>query len=601
MKGLDVGTILYECRQTNHFSQEEVCTGICSVSNYSKYETAEKLPDVFSYIFFCDRLGLPLRGMTAYICRADSDYWMWKRRMYRFIRTEDYAGLRENYPYQGKRAFLNKRLMEQYDWYIQGILAEKGHGDLKRANECYREAVKITCPALLEQNSPDGLYGRTELGLAVLYFHTLILLDESRQAYVGERAYSLINYVSRQQWDDESKCGIYAALVVLWCKCGAAGKSLEERLHHLQNAILLLRKSSETYHIVELYRQTIKVRRELGMSVEQEEEYRDIFTELFEEFQIPYEDLYDQVYDDEIMIQVIHSYLKKARVYANKSQEMVSDGICAVESYSRIESGRRLNRTHYQAISGKLGIEERYYYDLIKTSKAQAVPLRKEINEVLNRKEYELCNRRLEELQNLLGEEAKENEQYFAYQRARIRHETREYDFQQYYNALENALKYTCDLASFSDHTFTLMEIKIVNSMAVAQKNLEHTEKAINLLNDLLNSIELDFYGKEQNFMSMKLPRLNLGTFLTDVNRMKDAQNILYDTARESLLRNDCFHVDYLLAEYAYSFDGVDADLEIKFFTYARILAIFLSHKRYCRHIEETMSMIKSNFKTFTE
>lgn len=596
MKGLDVGTILYECRQTNYFSQEEVCTGICSVSNYSKYETAEKLPDVFSYIFFCDRLGLPLRGMTAYICRADSDYWMWKRRMYRFIRTEDYAGLRENYPYQGKRAFLNKRLMEQYDWYIQGILAEKDHGDLKRANECYREAVKITCPALLEQNSPDGLYGRTELGLAVLYLHTLILLDESRQAYVGERAYSLINYVSRQQWDDESKCGIYAALVVLWCKCGAAGKSLEERLHHLQNAILLLRKSSETYHIVELYRQTIKVRRELGMSVEQEEEYRDIFTKLFEEFQIPYEDLYDQVYDDEIMIQVIHSYLKKARVYANKSQEMVSDGICAVESYSRIESGRRLNRIHYHAISGKLGIEERYYYDLIKTSKAQAVPLRKEINETFNRDEYELCRCKLEELQNLLGEEAKENEQYFAYQRARLKNAEKEYSPQQYYDTLEQVLKYSCDLEKISalNHTLTQLEIKIINSMSTAQRSLGNKEKAISLISDLVHNVESDPYSRDCNFTGIKLAKLNLGTYLTSVRRMEEARCIFYDTVRAALLRNDCFHVDYLLAEYAYSFDDADLEVKILFFKYAEMIGRFLNHIDYCKKIEVQMNLLQT-------
>lgn len=371
MKGLDVGTIFCEFRKKNHYSQEALCSGICSVSNYSKYETAEKLPDIFSFVFLCERAGLPMRGMTAYICRADADYWLWKRKTYQLIRTENYIGLGEIYPYQGTGAFLNKRLMEQYDWYLQGILEEKVHKDTKRANECYREAMKITCPALLEQENLDGLYGRTELGLAVMYFHTMLLQDESRREYICNMTYRLLSYVSQRQWDDESRCGIYAALVVLWCKCGATETTPEGRLHHLQTAISLLRKSSDTYHIVELYRHIIKFRQKLGMNVEQEEEYRDIFIELFEEFQIPYEDISYQVYDDEIMVQVIHCYLKKARVFANKSQEMISDGICAVESYSRIESGRHLNRAHYHAIAGKLKIEERYYYDLIKTSKAQ--------------------------------------------------------------------------------------------------------------------------------------------------------------------------------------------------------------------------------------
>ena len=38
---------------------------------------------------------------------------------------------------------LNKKIREQYAWFIKGIVAEKDTADLKKATECYEKALNV--------------------------------------------------------------------------------------------------------------------------------------------------------------------------------------------------------------------------------------------------------------------------------------------------------------------------------------------------------------------------------------------------------------------------------------------------------------------------
>lgn len=120
--------------------------------------------------------------------------------------------------------------------------------------------------------------------------------------------------------------------------------------------------------------------------------YQDI-TKFFEEFGYQAQ---SQIYvpqANEIMLEHVGQYLSTERKKVNYTQEKISDGICSVESYSRIENGRKPTRNNYKALTEKIGTENRYYIELVNTGNIDALLLRREIS-------YELFMEKMKDCQN---------------------------------------------------------------------------------------------------------------------------------------------------------------------------------------------------------
>mgnify|MGYP000813244742 FL=1 len=93
------------------------------------------------------------------------------------------------------------------------------------------------------------------------------------------------------------------------------------------------------------------------------------------------------------MLEHVGQYLSTERKKVNYTQEKISDGICSVESYSRIENGRKPTRNNYKALTEKIGTENRYYIELVNTGNIDALLLRREIS-------YELFMEKMKDCQN---------------------------------------------------------------------------------------------------------------------------------------------------------------------------------------------------------
>ena len=75
-----------------------------------------------------------------------------------------------------------------------------------------------------------------------------------------------------------------------------------------------------------------------------------------------------------------------------------------MESYSRIENGRKPTRNNYKALTEKIGTENRYYIELVNTGNIDALLLRREISYELFMERNERLPELLEELKKVLGE-----------------------------------------------------------------------------------------------------------------------------------------------------------------------------------------------------
>lgn len=147
--GLDIGRLLYGIRTKYQISVNDICRGICGVSTYCMYENDEIIPDILSVNMFLDRMGFGTLGVSAYISKKEAVYFKWKESTRACIRNENYKKLEMLLEYMPTgNVSLNKKIREQYAWFVKGIVAEKDTADLKKATECYEKALECTCDFL---------------------------------------------------------------------------------------------------------------------------------------------------------------------------------------------------------------------------------------------------------------------------------------------------------------------------------------------------------------------------------------------------------------------------------------------------------------------
>ena len=168
--GLDIGRLLYGIRTKYQISVNDICRGICGVSTYCMYENDEMIPDILSVNMFLDRMGFGILGLTAYISEKEVVYFKWKESTRACIRNENYKKLEMLLEYMPTgNVSLNKKIREQYAWFVKGIVAEKDTADLKKATECYEKALECTCGFLIKSQKIEGTFSVREIHIYAIY------------------------------------------------------------------------------------------------------------------------------------------------------------------------------------------------------------------------------------------------------------------------------------------------------------------------------------------------------------------------------------------------------------------------------------------------
>ena len=68
---------------------------------------------------------------------------------------------------------LNKKIREQYAWFIKGIVAEKDTADLKKATECYEKALEMYLWFFDKITENRGNFSVREIHIYAIYLNLL--------------------------------------------------------------------------------------------------------------------------------------------------------------------------------------------------------------------------------------------------------------------------------------------------------------------------------------------------------------------------------------------------------------------------------------------
>ena len=552
--GLNIGRLLYGIRTKYEMNVKDICRGICSPSSYCMYENGEIVPDILLVNMFLDRMGFGILGLTVYISEKEVVYFKWKESTRACIRNENYKKLvmlLEHMP-TGKVS-LNKKIREQYAWFIKGIVAEKDTADLKKATECYEKALECTCGFLIKSQKIEGTFSVREIHIYAIYLNLLCKVNPKEKEEVISRFYQLMQYVNVHYVEEQQKVKIYPLLVCLWGNLVIEGKDTEGSFEIFEKTLELLRKQKSLYCLLEIMRLHILVGLKEKRDMSKEQEDIKILQSFFEEFGYRAQ---SQIYvpqSNEIMLEHVGQYLSTERKKVNFTQEKISDGICSVESYSRIENGRKPTRNNYKALTEKIGTENRYYIELVNTGNIDALLLRREISYELFMEKNERLPELLEELKTVLGEkEVAKNRQYLEFFQVSIEENTGRKTWNQCCDMFRNILSYTMNEKEIGKkrHVYTMLEINLIDHISVCMAKDGKSEEAMHLIKAFLD--DMDFMKTEKYYETF-LAKLNYARWKSDRGNFDEAECIYREGIEQRIRRNKTELLDEYIGEYAYN------------------------------------------------
>lgn len=595
--GLDIGRLLYGIRTKYQISVNDICRGICGVSTYCMYENDEMIPDILSVNMFLDRMGFGILGLTAYISEKEVVYFKWKESTRACIRNENYKKLvmlLEHMP--TGNVSLNKKIREQYAWFIKGIVAEKDTADLKKATECYEKALECTCGFLIKSQKIEGTFSVREIHIYAIYLNLLCKVNPKEKEEVISRFYQLMQYVNVHYVEEQQKVRIYPLLVCLWGNLVIEGKDTEGSFEIFEKTLELLRKQKSLYCLLEIMRLHILVGLKEKRDMSKEQEDIKILQSFFEEFGYQAQ---SQIYvpqANEIMLEHVGQYLSTERKKVNYTQEKISDGICSVESYSRIENGRKPTRNNYKALTEKIGTENRYYIELVNTGNIDALLLRREISYELFMEKNERLPELLEELKTVLGEkEVAKNRQYLEFFQVSIEENTGRKTWNQCCDMFRNILSYTMNEKEIGKkrHVYTMLEINLIDHISVCMAKDGKSEEAMHLIKAFLD--DMDFMKTEKYYETF-LAKLNYARWRSDRGNFDEAECIYREGIEQRIRRNKTELLDEYIGEYAYNKylkNNINEKQDVKrYLLYALVLSRMYGTQRVYKTILQFLKKI---------
>ena len=595
--GLDIGRLLYGIRTKYQISVNDICRGICGVSTYCMYENDEMIPDILSVNMFLDRMGFGILGLTAYISEKEVVYFKWKESTRACIRNENYKKLvmlLEHMP--TGNVSLNKKIREQYAWFIKGIVAEKDTADLKKATECYEKALECTCGFLIKSQKIEGTFSVREIHIYAIYLNLLCKVNPKEKEEVISRFYQLMQYVNVHYVEEQQKVRIYPLLVCLWGNLVIEGKDTEGSFEIFEKTLELLRKQKSLYCLLEIMRLHILVGLKEKRDMSKEQEDIKILQSFFEEFGYQAQ---SQIYvpqANEIMLEHVGQYLSTERKKVNYTQEKISDGICSVESYSRIENGRKPTRNNYKALTEKIGTENRYYIELVNTGNIDALLLRREISYELFMEKNERLPELLEELKTVLGEkEVAKNRQYLEFVQVSIEENTGRKTWNQCCDMFRNILSYTMNEKEIGKkrHVYTMLEINLIDHISVCMAKDGKSEEAMHLIKAFLDDMD---YMKTEKYYETFLAKLNYARWKSDREKFDEAEFIYIEGIEQRIRRNKTELLDEYIGEYAYNKylkNNINEKQDVKrYLLYALVLSRMYGTQRVYKTILQFLKKI---------
>lgn len=490
MKRIKSGQIIYNVRTTLGVTQEELCYGLCSVSALSKYESGKNVVDSLLFYTLLQRLGKSADRVNIMLSNQDAEYYEWKKKVSDAIGEQKWEEVKRLHKESEERnVIINEILQEQYNAYLDAVIALKGKNNVSKFYECITKAITYTIPSIEEWDG-ESLISTDEFNLILLYLYGKKKTQLVRNKEIKGVFEKLERYVEKKIDDIFEKVKVYPRLVCTEILLLNEEMSVEERIWKEKQALKLLKSTREIYDMPEVLRHLICDLKKRGDETARiYEKQREALVSIMEQYGASTEFRLENWYSGNERICLMNEYLATGRKQKRLTQEELSEGVCAVETYSRIESGKRAaSKKNYLKLAEKLEINVGYYWGQIVTDDYSDFLLMSEQRLAIIDGKTEEAKVLLKKLENRLDMNQKENYQYIELMKLIIGTVEKKIREEQQIEAYYKILHITVSCVEQTERFFTKTEMEIIFQIALAYRRLKEVDKAITIINIALEN-----------------------------------------------------------------------------------------------------------------
>lgn len=559
-----IGELIFAIRNKKKITQSDICQGLCTRKDLSKFERGVRKPDIFLLNALLQRMGTSTDKLELFV--SGREYSLLELRYYI---EEDILSKRYDACLK-KLAILERYKESKLPLHKQFILKVRSFIEMYRnkntvvAMQYAEESLKITLPEYSKELVWDKRIHLEELLLLLMMCYYRFLLGEGEKCIAQLR--KLKTYVEKQYTDWSEKVKIYPQVVYLLAKCLEGRGEYLEMISCCTESIALQMKDGQLLLLPELME--LKA---IGLKhVGDEQEYNNICKQLYYLKEVLRENGYNQ---SENFVRLficrcvgtlysLSKEIKKNRERLGVSQEELSFGICSPETLSRIESGRQMPRIFsYYALMEKLKRSHDICSLLLEVDDFEVLEWKAEIERLSILRRYKEVKERLVVLEREIDTDLLKNKQYLLSMNTICSIELREIGLEIALNQMEEALSYT--LTDFTVQNIKKvylidMEIHILVVIASIYYRMNYKQEAIEILEALLDNFQNNASPIYNYYISSIPIRINLTRYLEETDVLHKSIQECDEGIHVSLTNYSIRTVDEFLTNKAYALERMD-------------------------------------------
>lgn len=524
MRKIKTGSVILQIREQKKISRKKLCEGICSPATLSKYECGERMPDGLLFHYLMQRMGMSPDDFAVILSAEEYEYYIWKEFVFEAIQSQEWKTLDELFHCeQAMDRSCNKKIQNQFYLYVASVYAEKIEKNPKKSVEFLQEAAQETVPDFLENRLDAYQLSTMEIGLIAMYFYKggQMNLLSSDEVYLNLK--SLLAYVRKVITDKRESARLIPGIA-----CALLNNCVEqmnewERLSIEEEAIILLKESYRLYHLLEILRFYVKdlAQKDKRKARVYEKQYR-AFLEIYEAAGYDTAFQPELLFDSNKQVYLLDEYMRSYRDISGMTQEQVSDGICAPETYSRLETGKQMpHPKQREALLERLGIGWGYFRGDIETTDYTAIELLNQYRQMAAQNRWQEAEQCVGQLKSKLNMESVTNRQYVGMMENQIAYFTGKISAEEICRKDKELLELSVTkerLEKTEIYYFSHIEIILHTHIANVLREMEKTEEAIKLLERVLKKTEKSAVGVEYWWNGMNATIYNLSSMLSDMD-----------------------------------------------------------------------------------
>lgn len=211
------------------------------------------------------------------------------------------------------------------------------------------------------------------------------------------------------------------------------------------------------------------------------------------------------------------------------TQEQLCDGICSVETLSRMETGKQSpNRDTYELLMERMGRIRERAYSMLSVSDFKVLEKMKRFEDCIHGYDYEQAEEILQEIKSSLGHTVLDK-QFLIRAENLIRYRLNQINTDEFLEGLQQAIQLTIPrygTISLASWPLTFNEALLLLNISTAYAEKEDYEKAISILEEAKSALKQSYMDEQQRVLMQLSNIYNLSKWYSVIGEYEKSNDI---------------------------------------------------------------------------